>query len=74
MNKIKLDYRLSEIASNVTGKVICDIGCDHGKLSYHLLNAGVVDFAYISDISAPSLEKAVNLLNYYNLQQKYKLA
>ena len=71
MNKIKLDYRLSEIASNVTGKVICDIGCDHGKLSYHLLNTGVVDFVYISDISAPSLEKAINLLNYNNLHKKY---
>ncbi|MBO7218506.1 MAG: SAM-dependent methyltransferase [Clostridia bacterium] len=71
MNKIKLDYRLSEIAKHVNGSVICDIGCDHGKLSYHLLNTGVVDFVYISDISAPSLEKAVNLLNYHNLQQKY---
>ena len=71
MNKIKLDYRLSEIASHVSGDVICDIGCDHGKLSYHLLSHSIVNFAYISDISAPSLEKAINLLNNNNLQQKY---
>ena len=72
MNKVKLDYRLSEIASHVSGDVICDIGCDHGKLSYHLLSHSIVNFAYISDISAPSLEKAINLLNNNNLQQKYK--
>ncbi|MBQ9791147.1 MAG: SAM-dependent methyltransferase [Clostridia bacterium] len=72
MNKIKLDYRLSQIASNVSGDVICDIGCDHGKLSYYLLSNNIVNFVYVSDISAPSLEKAINLLNDNGLQENYK--
>lgn len=72
MNNIKLDYRLSEIASNVDGHVICDIGCDHGKLSYHLLDNNIVDYVYISDISAPSLQKAIDLLNISNMQAKYQ--
>ena len=72
MINLKLDYRLKEIVSNVKGSVICDIGCDHGKVTHYLLSNGMVDFAYISDISAPSLDKAVKLLDSYNYQDKYK--
>lgn len=63
MNKIKLSKRLMMVASVVTGDVVCDVGCDHGKLSYYLLKNNLVKFAYVSDISKPSLEKAEKLLS-----------
>jgi len=63
MNKIKLSKRLIKIASIVKGDTICDVGCDHGKLSYYLLKNNLCKFAYVSDISKPSLEKAEKLLS-----------
>lgn len=70
MNKVKLSKRLLKIASIVSGKNVCDVGCDHGKLSYYLLKNNIVDFAYVSDISKPSLEKAELLLSSESLKFK----
>ena len=59
----KLSKRLTTIAGIVTGKVVCDVGCDHGLLSEYLLDANIINFAYVSDISASSLRKAEILLS-----------
>ncbi|MBE5736393.1 MAG: SAM-dependent methyltransferase [Clostridiales bacterium] len=59
----KMSYRLQVVASLVTGRVVCDVGCDHGKLAYHLLSRKIVDKVIVSDISAPSLDKAKDLLS-----------
>ena len=59
----KLTKRLAMVASIVSGKIIADVGCDHGKLSEYLLDNGIVDFAYVSDISKGSLQKAIDLLS-----------
>lgn len=72
MINIKLDLRLSEIFSCVTGPIVADIGCDHGKVSFNLLKSNIADFVYISDISAPSLDKAINLLNENGFAGKFK--
>lgn len=61
----KLTKRLSTVAGLVAGEVVCDVGCDHGKLGKYLLDSGKVKFVYVSDISALSLQKAVNLLQEY---------
>lgn len=61
----KLTKRLSTVAGLVTGEVVCDVGCDHGKLGKYLLDSGKVKFVYVSDISALSLKKAVDLLQEY---------
>ena len=59
----KLGKRLEVIASLVNHKRIADVGCDHGKLAYYLLDNGIVDYAVVSDISKPSLNKAVDILS-----------
>ena len=66
----KLSKRLNTIAEIVTGKIICDVGCDHGKLSEYLLTNKRIDFAYVSDISQGSLDKAIKLLSSRNLNFK----
>lgn len=43
--------------------IIADIGCDHGKTAYMLLNAKKTEKVICTDISAKSLEKARLLLN-----------
>jgi len=63
----KLSKRLEIISSLVTGRVIADVGCDHGKLAYNLLKSNVIEHAYISDISRSSLQKAIDLLSKNNM-------
>ena len=58
----KLSKRLQVIASIVEGKRVADVGCDHGKLSYYLLENKIVDSVIVSDISMPSLQKAIDLI------------
>lgn len=60
---ISLDPRLSLIAE-MAGKCSClaDIGCDHGRLSAFMLQRGWAQRAYLSDVSAVSLNKAGQLL------------
>lgn len=59
----KLSKRLQTIADIVSGSIVCDVGCDHGLLARYLLDQSKVDFIYVSDISKPSLDKAINLLS-----------
>lgn len=49
-----------------------DVGCDHGYIAEHMLNSGLCDFAYITDVSAKSLAKAENLLADYVADGKCK--
>ena len=67
----KLSKRLQIIASAVTGKKIADVGCDHGKLVEYLLANNIVDSAIVSDISMPSLQKAIDLLSGKGYNFKY---
>ena len=62
MNKIS--KRLNFISDLVDKKIVCDVGCDHGKLINYLFENNKITFAYVSDISMPSLNKAINLLSY----------
>jgi len=59
----KLNKRLQKIADLVDRKVIADVGCDHGKIVLYLFENDKIDKAVISDISKPSLQKAIDLLN-----------
>jgi len=58
---IRLDERLSKIASLVDFGKIADVGCDHGKLSYYLVSTDKASKAIAMDISLPSLNKAKEL-------------
>lgn len=66
----KLTKRLDTIAKIVSGETVCDVGCDHGKLADYLLENNIVKYIYVSDISMPSLKKAIDLLTpkYDNFQ------
>lgn len=76
-----LDERLGAIASAVLEAVsrieaprIADVGCDHGYLTAHLLQRCANLFVIASDVSAPSLEKARNLLGSKHMLDRAKLA
>jgi len=43
-------------------KKLADVGCDHGYIADAMLSRGKAERAVISDISAPSLKKAADLL------------
>ena len=60
--KVSLDPRLSKIAEMLgTCEVCADIGSDHGRLGAFLLQNGQCSKVYLTDISAPSLDKARKL-------------
>jgi len=50
--------------------VIADIGADHGFLSKMLIDEGRASKVIATDISAPSLQKTIDLVKQYNLEEK----
>ena len=64
MNKIsdRLEFIFSQIP---TCDYFADIGCDHGYISYLMLKNKKCNKLTYSDISAPSLQKAILLLSEY---------
>ncbi|MBR4800963.1 MAG: SAM-dependent methyltransferase [Clostridia bacterium] len=58
---IRLDERLSKIASLVDYGKVADVGCDHGKLGYFLVSTDRASKVIATDVSAPSLKKAREL-------------
>ena len=58
--------RIDKICSLIDScESFADVGCDHGFCTQYALKAGLCDKAYITDISAKSLEKAQTLLTDY---------
>ncbi len=43
------------------GKTVCDVGCDHGKLSLYLIKSGKAEKIIATDINKMPLQKAVDL-------------
>lgn len=70
----KLSFRLAKIRQFVTGKRVADIGCDHGKLIADMFDRGLIDYAFVSDISEPSVNKAVKLLSEKGYNFDYAVA
>ncbi len=52
--------RINTICHFVDKKVIAEIGADHGYITLSLFENNKIDFAYLTDISSSSLQKAVN--------------
>lgn len=67
----RLPRRLQIIAGLVSGGVVADVGCDHGKLADYLLREKKVEKMIVSDISMPSLQKAIDLLSKNNYNFEY---
>ncbi len=58
--------RIKEICAHLPcGKVLADVGCDHGYASEYALKKNLFERVYISDVSAGSLKKAERLLRRY---------
>ena len=58
---IRIDERLTAIATLTKGGTVADVGCDHGKLGYYLVSTDRAERIIATDISAPSLQKAQEL-------------
>ena len=66
-----MNKRLKTLYSLVKkGGIFADVGCDHGFVAKHALDTGDFESVIISDISKPSLEKAVTLLKDYGTKVK----
>lgn len=65
------DERLSEIIAMLPKcSVVADIGTDHGRLGVQLLLMGMCEKVWFTDISAPSLQKARELVERRGLQDR----
>ena len=72
--KTNIEYlspRLIKVRDFVDCKRVADIGCDHGKLVEDLFRQDMIDYAFVSDISKPSVTKAVELLTKNNRNFDY---
>ena len=67
----RLTRRLLSAANLVReGRIVADVGCDHGKLSAFLLQSEKTPFVYATDIRPLPLEKARKLLAEQGLEDK----
>lgn len=66
-----LSPRLQLVAQFVRCRRVADVGCDHGKLLEQLFVESKIDYALASDISEPSVKKAVALLSANNRNFDY---
>ena len=72
---ISLDPRLTALADLCPAcRVFADIGTDHGRLGAYLLQVGRCRRALLTDISAPSLEKARKLIGALSLTNRAAMA
>ena len=58
---IRLDERLTRIATLVDYGRVADVGCDHGKLGYYLIGTDKASSVIATDISEGSLKRAREL-------------
>ena len=70
--KAKTDKRLDKVASLIDGRVLADIGTDHGKLPVELILSGKIDKAFASDINEGPLSQAAALIEENSLSEKIK--
>ncbi len=52
------------------GKIVCDVGCDHGKLSLYLIKENKAEKIIATDINEKPLQKAIELFNVNNLSDR----
>ncbi|MBQ8604637.1 MAG: SAM-dependent methyltransferase [Oscillospiraceae bacterium] len=68
MKDTNLGSRLLMAASFVdNGDTVCDVGCDHGKLSLYLVQRGKARQVIATDINSQPLQKAVDLFATHDL-------
>ncbi len=74
MGKIKLDARLSAVASLVRrNSRVADIGTDHGYLTAYLIENGICPSGIAADINKGPLENAIKTVVDANIADKVEL-
>ena len=70
---MRVGKRLDKILSliNFDASVVADIGTDHGILAFKILTEHKATRVIATDISEPSLHKAIEIKNKYNLGENY---
>lgn len=68
-----LSKRLQAVADMITpGKVVADVGTDHGYVPIYLVSHNIVEKAYAMDINKGPLEKANQHINEAGLEDRVK--
>jgi len=71
MKDKSIGSRLLTAAALVScGKTVCDVGCDHGKLSLYLIQSGKAQKIIATDINKMPLQKAIDLFAENGLSHK----
>lgn len=71
MENINIGSRLLMAASFIeNGNVVCDVGCDHGKLSLYLIKNAIAKHIIATDINPKPLQKAIDLFQQNGLSEK----
>lgn len=69
MKKVELSARMQALADMVTkGRVVCDVGCDHGFVSIYLVQQGIAPKVYAMDVRTGPLERAKEHIIEYGLE------
>lgn len=68
--KVELSARMQAIADLVTpGKVVCDVGCDHGFLSIYLVQNKITPRVIAMDVRSGPLSRCAEHVALYGLEQ-----
>lgn len=74
MSNMQISYRLERVASNVHyGKVVADIGCDHGFTSIYLIENKLAEHIIAMDINKGPLERAAAHVKEYHMEDDIEL-
>lgn len=69
--EVGLSARMKALVGLVTpGRVVCDIGCDHGFVSIYLVQKGIADKVYAMDVRSGPLSRAREHIAAYGLEQQ----
>lgn len=69
MKTVKLSARMQALADMVSkGRIVCDVGCDHGFVSIYLVQQNIAPKVYAMDVRSGPLERAKEHISQYSLQ------
>jgi len=69
MKAVELSARMQALADMVSrGRVVCDVGCDHGWVSIYLVQQGIATKVYAMDVGKGPLERAKEHIRSYHLE------
>lgn len=69
MKNVELSLRMQALTDMVSkGRVVCDVGCDHGWVSIYLVQQGIAPKVYAMDVRIGPLERAREHICLYRLE------